>query len=145
MRLPARAGRVFAAAALGISAAAGGTACSGGIDSNPDWELTVVSTWWTGWDPNYVPSPETTVLDVTVGESVEVRGLGDDVTIAIAGIGQSSVAFETSEPMRVYDPDSNTTMDFVSRFEVSLGETIEFEIPSEDGGVSYEVTLSERP
>ena len=125
-----------------MSLVACGTLPGGGADDGPV-PLTFVASDWAG-ERDHSPSPVTTEVEATEGESITAEGEYDDVEVTFTSVTEDEVEFDTSEPMAPKGDEGGIDLDDTrTSFTVESGSRLEFSTPSMDSGTTWLVTIGE--
>lgn len=119
-----------------VLAAVGMSACTN--SGSKTSTLTIVTSDWNGWDPNYVPKPVQTVVEITPGMTIDLDTW--DLELTIKSISKDKVTVEFNQAMV---PDgTGDYMNAKKTFDLDPGSTAKFDTPTMDAGAIIELTLS---
>jgi hypothetical protein len=124
----------------------GGSGGSGGSSlPGAPLEVAVVSSDWNGWEPDHVPTPETTTFPAVEGTEARIEGLGEDVHVLVTEVGADGVVLELDSPLSPRSEGGGLDLDDPQDVvEVGLEKPVELGTPTLDAGVTYVVSLVER-
>lgn len=135
---------VLSAVALlsGVQALTAGPPVGPGGTPDAPFEVVVVSSDWNGWDPDHVPTPETTTFPAAEGTEARVEGIGDRIRVEVVEVDADGVVLALDSPLSPRGDGGGLDLtDLRDVVEVGPDEPVELGTPTLDGGVTYVVSL----